>query len=104
MAHFNDWCLSVDTPVAPHLGQVEHLAHDAERLVRLGLLVAQEGTSAQEGDVRQFGMAKEGLIARQVMLGVVQTGDGLPLYHEVFAGNTAESPTLLPTLKTVLEA
>ena len=48
-------------------------------------------------------VAKEGLIARQVMLGVVQTGDGLPIYHEVFAGNTAESPTLLPTLKTVLE-
>ena len=47
--------------------------------------------------------AQEGLIARQVMLGVVQTGDGLPIYHEVFAGNTAESPTLLPTLKRVLE-
>ena len=65
--------------------------------------IRTEGTSAQEGDVRRFGMAKEGLIARQVMLGVVQTGDGLPIYHEVFAGNTAESPTLLPTLKTVLE-
>jgi transposase len=35
-------------------------------------------------------------------LGVVQTGDGMPIYHEVFAGNTAESPTLLPTLRTVL--
>ena len=65
--------------------------------------IRTEGTSDQEGDVRRFGMAKEGLIARQVMLGVVQTGDGLPIYHEVFAGNTAESPTLLPTLKTVLE-
>ena len=65
--------------------------------------IRTEGQSAQEGDVRQFGMAKDGLIARQVMLGVVQTGDGLPIYHEVFAGNTAESPTLLPTLKTVLE-
>jgi len=65
--------------------------------------IRTEGTSTQNGDVRQFGMAKEGLIARQVMLGVVQTGDGLPIYHEVFAGNTAESPTLLPTLKTVLE-
>ena len=65
--------------------------------------IRTEGASDQEGDVRQFGMAKEGLIARQVMLGVVQTGDGLPIYHEVFAGNTAESPTLLPTLKTVLE-
>ena len=65
--------------------------------------IRTEGASDQEGDVRRFGMAKEGLIARQVMLGVVQTGDGLPIYHEVFAGNTAESPTLLPTLKTVLE-
>lgn len=62
-----------------------------------------DGATEQDGDVRQFGMAKEGLIARQFMLGVVQTGDGLPIYHEVFAGNTAESPTLLPTLKTVLE-
>ena len=65
--------------------------------------IRTEGHSVQADDVRQFGMAKEGLIARQVMLGVVQTGDGLPIYHEVFAGNTAESPTLLPTLKTVLE-
>ena len=65
--------------------------------------IRTEGTSDQEGDVRRFGMAKEGLIARQVMLGVVKTGDGLPIYHEVFAGKTAESPTLLPTLKTVLE-
>jgi hypothetical protein len=41
-------------------------------------------------DVRQFGMAKEGLIARQFLLGVVQTAEGLPIYHEVFDGNTAE--------------
>lgn len=65
--------------------------------------IRAEGLSDQDGDVRQYGMAKEGLIARQIMLGVVQTGDGLPIYHEVFAGNTAESPTLLPTLRTVLE-
>jgi transposase len=65
--------------------------------------IRAEGLSEPEGDVRKFGMAKEGLIARQFLLGVVQTGDGLPIYHEVFAGNTAESPTLLPTLKTVLE-
>jgi len=65
--------------------------------------IRAEGLSTQYRDVRQFGMAKEGLIARQFMLGVVQTGDGLPIYHEVFAGNTAESPTLLPTLRTVLE-
>lgn len=35
-----------------------------------------------------------GLVARQVMLGVVQTEEGLPLYHEVFDGNTAEVTTL----------
>lgn len=64
--------------------------------------IRAEGLSEIDGDVRQFGMAKEGLIARQFMLGVVQTGDGLPIYHEVFDGNTAEAPTLLPTLKTVL--
>jgi hypothetical protein len=65
--------------------------------------IRAEGLSVQDDDIRKYGMAKEGLIARQVMLGVVQTGDGLPIYHEVFAGNTAESPTLLPTIRTVLE-
>jgi transposase len=60
------------------------------------------GLSEQSGDVRQYGMAKEGLIARQFMLGVVQTAEGLPIYHEVYDGNQAESPTLMPTLKKVL--
>lgn len=46
--------------------------------------------SEQEGDLRHYGMAKQGVIARQVMLGVVQTSEGLPLYREVFEGNTAE--------------
>lgn len=60
------------------------------------------GVSEQDGDVRQYGMAKEGEIARQFMLGVVQTADGLPIYHEVFDGNQAEAPTLIPTLEKVL--
>lgn len=60
------------------------------------------GLSQQAGDVRHYGMAKEGIIARQFMLGVVQTAEGLPIYHEVFDGNQGESPTLMPTLKTVL--
>ena len=60
------------------------------------------GLSEQSDDVRRYGMAKESIIARQFMLGVVQTAEGLPIYHEVFDGNQAESPTLLPTLKTVL--
>lgn len=37
------------------------------------------------------------------MLRVVQTADGLPIYHEVFAGNAAETTTLLLTLTTLLE-
>lgn len=61
------------------------------------------GLSDQDGDVRQFGMSKEGVIARQVMLGVVQTAEGLPLYHEVFDGNTAEVQTLKPTLEAIVK-
>jgi len=65
--------------------------------------IRAEGDSMQEGDVRRFGMAKEGVIARQFLLGVVQTAEGVPIYHEVFDGNVAETRTLLPTLSTVLE-
>ena len=64
--------------------------------------IRAEGATVLKDELRQYGMAKEGLIARQVMLGVVQTADGLPIHHEVFAGNTAETPALLPTLETVL--
>ena len=65
--------------------------------------IRAEGKSEQTGDVRHYGMSKEGLIARQFMLGVVQTADGLPIYHEVFDGNTAETKTLLPTLEKILK-
>ena len=61
------------------------------------------GLSQQEGDMRKFGMSKEGVIARQIMLGVVQTAEGLPLYHEVFDGNTAEVNTLKPTLEKIVK-
>ncbi|NDA53257.1 MAG: IS1634 family transposase, partial [Betaproteobacteria bacterium] len=62
-----------------------------------------EGLSELSDDVRHYGMSKEGVIARQWMLGVVQTAEGLPIYHEVFDGNQAEAPTLLPTLTKVLQ-
>jgi len=65
--------------------------------------IRTEGLSRQVDDVRQFGMSKEGMVARQVMLGVVQTADGLPLYHEVFDGNTAEVSTLKPTIEKILQ-
>jgi transposase len=61
------------------------------------------GLSQEDGDVRKLGMSKEGVIARQIMLGVVQTAEGLPLYHEVFDGNTAEVNTLKPTLEKIVK-
>lgn len=65
--------------------------------------IRAEGQSEQKEDVRQFGMAKEGLIARQFMLGLVQTAEGLPLFHEVFEGNASETHTLMPTVTKILE-
>lgn len=64
--------------------------------------IRAEGLSQQDGDVRHHGMSKEGVIARQFMLGVVQTACGVPIYHEVFDGNAAEVSTLKPTLVKVL--
>lgn len=64
--------------------------------------IRTEGLSEQDGDVRHHGMSKEGVVARQFMLGVVQTADGMPIYHEVFDGNAAEVSTLKPTLVKVL--
>ena len=60
------------------------------------------GLSEQVGDVRQYGLSKEGAIARQFMLGVVQTAEGLPIYHEVFDGNQSEGATLVATVQKVL--
>ncbi len=62
-----------------------------------------EGTAAVDNDLRQHGLSKEGLIRRQVMLGVVQTAEGLPIHHEVYEGNAAETHTLVPTIERVLE-
>ncbi|GMV02989.1 MAG: IS1634 family transposase [Burkholderiaceae bacterium] len=64
--------------------------------------IRAEGASECPEEVRRFGMSKEGGIERQFLLGVVQTADGMPIHHEVFAGNTAEAPTLMPMLTTVL--
>ena len=65
--------------------------------------IRAEGLSEQVEDVRRFGMAKEGIVARQFILGIIQTAEGLPLYHEVFEGNTAEVTTLKPVIETVVK-
>jgi len=64
--------------------------------------VRVHGLTQLGDDVRQYGLSKEGGIARQFMLSVVQTADGLPMAHEVHPGNTAEAKTLLPMLKKLL--
>lgn len=62
------------------------------------------GEGAVEDDLRTFGMNKEtGGIARQFVLGVVQTAEGLPLMYTVHAGNVAETKTLQAMLTTVLQ-
>ena len=65
--------------------------------------IRTEGPSEPADDLRKYGLSKEGCIKQQVMLGIVQTADGLPLHHEVFEGNTAEVSTLMPTLKKITE-
>ena len=62
------------------------------------------GEGEVDDDLRAFGMNKEtGGIARQFVLGVVQTAEGLPLLHTVHPGNVAETKTLQAMLQTVLQ-
>ena len=62
------------------------------------------GEGTVEEDIRAYGMNKEtGGIARQFVLGVVQTAEGLPLMHTVHPGNVAETRTLQAMLATVLQ-
>lgn len=62
------------------------------------------GEATLPKDLRAFGMNKEtGGIARQFVLGVVQSAEGLPLMHTVHAGNVSETRTLKAMLAAVLE-
>jgi transposase len=61
------------------------------------------GGGEVDDDLRDFGMNKQtGSIARQFVIGVVQTADGLPLIHTVHPGNVSETKTLQGMLQTVL--
>ncbi len=54
------------------------------------------GKSDEEDDLRQVGKSKDtGGFARQIVFGVVQTNDGIPLMFQVHPGNTAEPKTLI---------
>lgn len=61
------------------------------------------GSGEVADDVRAYGLSKDtGGIARQFVLGVVQTAEGLPIAHQVHAGNTGEVGTLIPMIQTTL--
>lgn len=54
-------------------------------------------------DLRRYGHSKDvDGVDRQFALGVVQTAEGLPIAHEVFEGNVAETRTLAPMLRRLL--
>ena len=60
------------------------------------------GEGKVEADIRAYGMNKEtGGVARQFVLGVVQSADGLPLIT-VHPGNVSETKTLQGMLQKVL--
>ena len=61
------------------------------------------GEGKVEADIRAYGMNKEtGGVARQFVLGVVQSAEGLPLMHTVHPGNVSETKTLHGMLQKVL--
>lgn len=66
--------------------------------------VRSHGETRVEGDLRQYGRSKDiHGVDRQFALGVVQTADGLPIAHEVFEGNVAETATLAPMIERLLK-
>lgn len=57
--------------------------------------VSVEGEAELEGDLREHGKSKDyDGVDRQYAVGVVQTADGFPVTHEVFAGNISETTTV----------
>ncbi len=64
--------------------------------------IGMDGQSEVPGEIRQFGLSKDGGIRRQIMLGVVQTAEGLPIAHRVWEGHTAEAPTLHAVVDEIL--
>ena len=60
--------------------------------------------SIEQDELRRFGFSKDCKFKEtQVVLALIATTDGLPLSYELFAGNTFEGHTLLPTIKKFKE-
>jgi hypothetical protein len=86
-------------------GQIRPLVDQDLAVVFYDLTTVRiHGEGEVDDDLRAFGMNKDiGGIARQFVLGMVQTAEGLPLMHTVHPGNVAETKTLQSMLVTVLD-
>lgn len=85
--------------------QLRPLLDDEMSVVFFDLTTVRiSGSGRVPGDVRVHGMSKEtGGIARQVVLGVIQAREGLPIAHQVHAGNIGEVGTLLPMIQATVQ-
>ncbi len=86
-------------------GQLRPLLDDTLSAVFYYLTTIRiSGTGTVNDDVRAYGLSKDtGGIARQFVLGVIQTAEGLPIAHQVHAGNTGEGSTLIPMIERTLK-
>jgi hypothetical protein len=83
------------------------LAHSA-RTVGTAALVMYDATTLHfenenEDDLRRVGMSKEHRVDPQVQVGLLVDSGGFPLEVRLFAGNTAETTTLIPVLEAFQE-
>jgi len=76
--------------------------HDLAVVFHDPTTVRIHGEGGVDGDLRAYGMNGEtGRPARQFVLGVVQTAEGLPPMHTVHPGNVAETKTVREMVRTV---
>src|SRR4030066_336073 len=62
------------------------------------------GRSIEEDDIRCFGYSRDGRFdRRQITIGVVMAGNGIPLCHHVFPGNTVDKTTVIEVVRDLKE-
>src|SRR3990170_3332952 len=60
--------------------------------------------SIEEDDIRAYGYSRDGRFDRgQITIGVVMTGNGIPLCHHVFPGNTVDKTTVVEVIRDFKE-
>jgi len=60
--------------------------------------------SIEEDDIRAYGYSRDGRFdRRQITIGVVMTGNGIPLCHHVFPGNTLDKTTVIEVVRDLKE-